>query len=83
VIPKSCIHGTHAGFVEPLPACPHCVGTGRVDYNGDEYPPGTNACCCTCAACRQAAYAEAVRTLILNGGIEGTIFGVSLTTDPE
>lgn len=26
--------------------CPYCRGSGRVDYDGDEYPPGTCACFC-------------------------------------
>lgn len=53
MIPSSCWHGNRGGLVPPLSGCPHCGGSGRVDYVSDDFPPGTNACCCTCGKCRQ------------------------------
>lgn len=53
MIPSSCWHGDRGGRVSPLPGCSHCGGSGRVDFVSDDFPPGTNACCCTCGRCRQ------------------------------
>ena len=55
LIPQSCGHGSVEEFVPALAGCIWCAGTGRVDYESDEYPPGTNACCCTCSRCRRSA----------------------------
>lgn len=52
MVPKSCIHGSKAPVMAALKDCPHCGGSGRVDYDDGEFPPGTNACCCTCGCCR-------------------------------
>lgn len=51
-IPSACLHGD-CGYVSPLADCHYCNGTGRVEYYSDEYPPGTNSCCCTCKRCRE------------------------------
>lgn len=56
-IPDSCLHAARR-LVAPLAGCRHCGGSGRVDYESDEYPPGTNACCCTCPKCRDTAPKE-------------------------
>lgn len=50
-IPASCIHNASRAC-RPLKGCPQCGGSGRVPYESDDYPPGTNACCCTCPVCR-------------------------------
>lgn len=57
--PSFCLHGTCAP-VRPLPDCQWCGGSGRVPFESDEYPPGTNACCCTCSRCRQDAAAAEI-----------------------
>jgi hypothetical protein len=59
-IPASCLHGS-CPVVEPLPNCEWCHGTGRVDYESDDFPPGTNACCYTCSRCREEANVRAGR----------------------
>ena len=51
-IPASCSFHGNARHVEPLPACLRCGGSGRVPFESDDFPPGTNACCCTCSGCR-------------------------------
>lgn len=33
----------------PDPDCDMCNGSGRVPFENDDYPPGTNACHCTSA----------------------------------
>lgn len=59
MIPRSCIHGLQQQkLAPPLPTCPHCKGKGRVDFESDEYPPGTVQCCCTCPTCRAEHDAE-------------------------
>lgn len=53
-IPMFCFHGDASGVVAAKPDCDRCGGSGLVPWVGDEYPPGTNACCCTCRSCRIA-----------------------------
>lgn len=60
MIPGACLHGNAGGVVDPLPRCPHCGGSGRVPFESDDFPPGTNACCCTCGKCRQKHESEEV-----------------------
>jgi len=67
-IPDSCGHGG-ARQVKPLKDCPRCGGSGRVTYESDEYPPGTNACCCTCSTCR-ARYDDTAAVATLGAHIE-------------
>lgn len=33
--------------VKPHPRCPECKGSGRVPWESDDLPPGTNGCWCT------------------------------------
>lgn len=65
-IPSGCIHGSGGGTCPPIPGCCRCGGSGRVDFESDDFPPGTNACCCTCTKCR-----ERVRAVVLATTGEG------------
>ena len=49
---------------KPEKRCTQCKGTGRVPYESDEYPPGTNACYCTDPA---LTYATAKVVKVLDG----------------
>ncbi len=57
-IPAACLFhwgGSGSTIMKPLPKCRHCRGSGRVIWESDDYPAGTNACCCTCSSCRNEA----------------------------
>lgn len=51
-LPTDCSHNPQH-LVKPLHDCRQCGGTGRVAFDNGEYPAGSNACCCTCAVCRE------------------------------
>lgn len=84
-IPASCSFDGNARHVEPLPDCLRCGGSGRVTFESDDFPPGTNACCCTCSGCRSekvtipAADVSAVLLAASVAGVEagrGVVRGV-------
>lgn len=54
-IPAVCFHGRSGHYIAPLHDCSHCGGTGQVPWESDDFPPGTNACCCTCSRRREGA----------------------------
>jgi hypothetical protein len=59
MIPDSCSCNARGPATKPLAGCRWCGGSGRVDYVADDFPPGTNACCCTCPSCRRRAESAA------------------------
>lgn len=49
--PGYCEHN-NASQVAPMRGCKRCKGSGWVEYESDEYPPGFIGCCCICKTCR-------------------------------